>query len=85
MKYTNRMKVNGELAMRKMSDKAIEFYSGTDPFNVYEYEDENNQPLYGYDGCFGEKNGMTFEELQQELEELYDAMNEGMEDEEDDE
>ncbi len=81
MKFTNRMKVNGELAMRRMSDKAQEFYSNTDPFNVYEYENENDQTVYGYDGCFGEKYGLTFEEMQTELEELQDAMGEDEEDE----
>ena len=41
MKYTNRMKVEGELAVRMMSDKAREFYHGADPLMVYEYQTDD--------------------------------------------
>ena len=40
MKLTNRMKVAGELAVRKMNDVAQDGYYGTDPLELYEYEDE---------------------------------------------
>ena len=52
MKFTNSMKVAGELAVRKMSDKARAFYNDTDQLVLYEhYDDEGvwdtiNQLLY---------------------------------------
>lgn len=74
MKYTNRMKVNGELAMRSASEKAQDFYSNTDPLGVYEYEDADGNTLYGYDGCFGSVEGLTFEQLQEEFEAMHDEL-----------
>lgn len=80
MKFTARMRDNGSMAMRFASEKAMAFYTSTDPLAVYEYEDADGNTLYAYDGCFGEVEGLTFEELQRSFEELYDEI---MEDEED--
>ena len=74
MKYTKSMRINGEMACRSLSDKAFEFYNETDPFTVYEYEDGFEEKLYAYSGCFGEKENLTFDDLQNELESLADAV-----------
>ena len=44
-KFTNSQKVAGEMAVRGLSDKAAEFYSGADPLDVFEYE-EDGKKLY---------------------------------------
>lgn len=61
---------DGELATRSLSDKAAEFYNGTDPLDVFEYE-KDGAKLYAYTGAFGERDGMTFEELERDFEEMY--------------
>ena len=42
-KFTNKQKVAGELAIRSLSDKAAEFYSGADPLAVFEYEEDGTE------------------------------------------
>lgn len=69
-KFYNSEKVAGKMATRSLSDKAAEFYNGTDPLDVFEYE-ENGAKLYAYSGAFGERDGMTFEELESDFEEMY--------------
>lgn len=59
-----------------MSEKAREFYNGCSPLSVYEYTDENENKLYAYDGCLGEDEGLTFEELEKMFEELAGQMEE---------
>lgn len=49
---TNQNKVNGELAIRGMSDKAQQFYNESGPLEVYEYDGESGNKLYAYDGAF---------------------------------
>ena len=58
------------MAIRSLSDKAAEFYNGADPLDVFEYE-EVGAKLYAYTGAFGERDGMTFEELESDFEEMY--------------
>lgn len=58
------------MAIRSLSDKAAEFYNGADPLDVFEYE-EDGAKLYAYTGAFGERDGMTFEELESDFEEMY--------------
>ena len=72
MKHTSTNKRTGEMVVRQMSEKAQRFYSETEPFYVYEYE-ERGRRLYAYAGALGDKSGLTFDEMQQELEELFDA------------
>ena len=67
MRFTNSQKANGEIACRKLNKKAYDFYSGADPFNVYEYEVNGNK-RYAYDGCCGNASDLTFDELEKELE-----------------
>lgn len=67
--YTNSQKVDGEMAVRGLSDKAAEFYIGADPLDVFEYE-EDGAKLYAYSGAFGERDGLTFEELEKDFEEM---------------
>lgn len=74
-KFTVKEKINGELAARNLSDKAYNFYVNTDPLTVYEYETENGK-MYAYDSCGLIVSGLTFAELQTELEELFDEFNE---------
>lgn len=83
-KFNNSEKVAGEMAVRSLSDKAAEFYNGADPLDVFEYE-EDGAKLYAYSGAFGERDGLTFEELEKEFEEMqaeFDAFED--EDEEED-
>ena len=72
-KFTIKEKTNGELAVRGLSEKAHEMYSGTDPLTIAEYE-EYGKKLYSMRGCLGDKDGLTFEELQEDLEALADEM-----------
>ena len=73
MRFTNSMKIAGEEAMRRVSEKALWFYDNTDPLAVYQYEDEDGNKLYAYDGCFS-ASGLTLEELQKDFEELADEV-----------
>ena len=59
--------------MRHMSEKAQKIYNETDPLRVYEYELDAGI-LYAVEGAFGEEKDMTFGELQDWLEDLYDEM-----------
>lgn len=81
-KFTNSQKVAGEMAVRSLSDKASEFYSGADPLDVFEYE-EDGAKLYAYSGAFGERDGMTFEELERDFEEMQEELDAFEEEEED--
>lgn len=81
--FNNSEKVAGEMATRSLSDKAAEFYNGTDPLDVFEYE-ENGAKLYAYSGAFGERDGMTFEELERDFEEMQDDLD-ALEEEEEEE
>lgn len=69
-KFNNSEKLAGEMAIRSLSDKAAEFYNGADPLDVFEYE-EDGAKLYAYTGAFGERDGMTFEELESDFDEMY--------------
>ena len=69
MKFTNCMKVNGELAMRFASEKARKLYNETDPLVVYEYE-TNVGKLYAYTGCLGNVEGLTFNQLVHDFEDI---------------
>lgn len=71
--FTNSQKVAGEMAVRGLSDKASEFYNGADPLDVFEYE-EDGAKLYAYSGAFGERDGLTFEELEREFEEMQEEL-----------
>ena len=69
MKYTIRMKINGELAARFLSETARRVYNETDPLAIYEYE-KDDQKLYAMDGAFGHFEDLSFSELQNELESI---------------
>lgn len=72
-KFNNSQKLAGEMAIRNLSDKAAEFYNGADPLDVFEYE-ENGAKLYAYSGAFGERDDMTFEELERDFEEMQEEL-----------
>ena len=76
MKYTNSMKADGELAIRRMSDKARAYYNGTDTLEVYEYE-ADGATLYTVNEWGEWTEGMTFEALEAYLEAGQDAIEEG--------
>ena len=67
MKYTIKMKINGELAMRSANEWASAFYETTDPLDVYEYK-VNDETRYTYNLCGELVEGLTFEELEAEFE-----------------
>lgn len=85
MKRTISMKSAGELACRRLSEKAQTVYNESQPFDVFEYENFEGEKVYAYTGVFGAKDGMTFEELEEDLEDLYDALAECYDEEEDEE
>ena len=72
--YTTTQKVNAELSLRSLSDKADNLYRLTDPLDVYEIETEEG-PRYDVTGCIGNYNNLTFEELQ----ELFESEADGIE------
>ena len=61
MKHTNEMKIDGEMAIRSLSEKAAAFYNDTDPLAVYEYDTDEGK-RYDVAGVI-EREGLTFEEL----------------------
>lgn len=76
MIYTNSMKADGELAVRRMSEKARKYYNDTDPLDVYEYE-ADGATLYTVDEWGNYTEGLTFEALEAYLEAGQDAIEEG--------
>lgn len=80
-RFTNSQKVAGETAVRSLSDKATEFYNGADPLDVFEYE-EGGKKMYAYSGAIGDRDGMTFEELERDFEEMQEELDEEEEEEE---
>lgn len=70
-KFANNEKINGEMAVRGMSDKAQEFYAGTDMADVWEYE-EDGVKMYALDLGDGIKEGLTIKSIEETFEELKD-------------
>lgn len=52
--------------------------NGADPLDVFEYE-EDGKKLYAYSGAIGERDGMTFEELERDFEEMQEEEEDGEE------
>ena len=73
MKFTNSMKVAGELAVRKMSDKARAFYNDTDQLVLYEHYDDEGVARYSVRG-FVRFDDLTFDEMEHTFEEIHDAL-----------
>lgn len=75
MKYTEKMKTDGELAVRRLSEEAAKYYNGTDPLTVFAYENENGEMRYSYSYSTNpyadryKTENLTFEELQEAFEE----------------
>lgn len=75
MKYTEKMKADGELAVRRLSEEAAKYYNGTDPLTVFAYENENGEMRYSYSYSTNpyadryKTENLTFEELQEAFEE----------------
>lgn len=74
-KHYNIQKINGELATRRLSAKAKEFYNGSDPLDVYEILTAEGI-RYDVRG-FLELDSVTFEEMEETFEALYDEFQEG--------
>lgn len=68
-KFTIYDKKRGEEAVDKLSRKASNFYYGTYKLIVYGYETSEGI-RYAYDGCGMYKDNLTFDELQNDFEEL---------------
>lgn len=81
MKFTPNEMANGELTVRRMSEKARKVYDETDPVSVIEY-DCGNEKRYFVDIAGDHRSGLTFEEAEEFLK-SYDLEDEE-EDEEDD-
>ena len=62
MKLSYKQKVNAELSLQSLSEKAQECYSSTDPLDIYEVETDEGV-VYFVRGCLGNYDGMTFEQL----------------------
>lgn len=60
----------GRLAANKLSEKAFDFYKRLKPFILYEYKTLDGV-RYAYEGCIGEQQNLTFEELEGAFEELH--------------
>ena len=78
---TNYNLQNGSLAVRDMSDKAQEYFFGTDTIALYEYkaydeETEQYVKLYAVDYGDGLHTNLTFEEVQQDFEEAQQDLEE---------
>lgn len=69
MKLTAGMKSAGEMAVRQMSEKAKAAYAGYDPYEIYEYDGKNGK-LYAIKDVDGVTVGLTFEQVQEDLEAL---------------
>jgi hypothetical protein len=70
--FSNSEKVAGELAVRGLSKKAQNGYSGTDSVKVYAYtvcgEDDDFETVYAYEDMDGLHDGLTEQELEAVLE-----------------
>lgn len=95
-KFTVGESLAGELAVRSLSEKAQEFYHGSDPLTVYErtvhLQDENGEFLYDendwaveqkvyFTRGIVEADNITFDELQSLFEEYQDINDEVIEEE----
>ena len=75
MKFTNRMKINGELAIRNASEKAQKYYGETDPLDVFAYETDDGW-RYDVRDADGFTKDLTFEKLESWFETMYDICQE---------
>lgn len=82
-KLTSARKAEGEMLVRRMSEKAQEAYYGTDPLAVYA-DDRSSTEDIDLVTADGIKN-MSFDELERYLEDLKDAMDERLREDEEDE
>lgn len=75
-KYTSAEITNGELAARKMSEKARRFYTDTDYYAIREVETDDGirYDVTTYDGVFLEN--VSFEDMQKMFEEMQDESDE---------
>lgn len=79
MKFTNSMKIDGELAARDLSDKARKYYNGTDPLTLYKYTNENDEPRYAVKDDCGIRDNLDFEQVDEwfcQMQEEIDRMTE---------
>ena len=82
-RITSARKEEGEMLIRRMSEKAQKAYCGTDPLAVYA-DDRNSTEdidLVTGDGA----KSMSFDELERYLEDWQDAMDEQLREDEEDE
>lgn len=65
MKLTNRMKLDGEIAARSLSEGAADFYNNADPLTLYEYDTDTGK-RYTLTGVI-ERQDLTFDEVDEVL------------------
>lgn len=82
-KLTSARKAEGEMLVRRMSEKAQEAYYENDPLAVYA-DDRGSTEDIDLVTADGTKN-MTFDELERYLEDWQDAMDEQLREDEEDE
>ena len=70
MEFTAKEKLNGEMAVRDMSKKAFEAYSGVSPLTIYEKETDEGKRYY-MQGAL-EYDNRTFKEMEMIFEDMYD-------------
>lgn len=71
---TNRASNEGELLIRRMSDKAQAYYNGTDGIQVYAFDRDDNEEIevsFDFGSSFAT---YTFDELQKAFEEMSDEI-----------
>ena len=76
-RFTNHEKIDGEMAVSKMSEKAKRYYYGTDPLAVYRYATAKaDEDVYAIKECGEWTLDLTFEEAEQYLEDMQTAIEE---------
>ena len=82
-KLTSARKAEGEMLVRRMSEKAQEAYYGTDPLAVYADGRSSTECIDLV--IVGETKNMTFDELEEYLEAWQNDMDEQLREDEEDE
>ena len=71
--FTAANAANGKIAVAGFGGKAAEAYNAEE-VRVYEYRGADGSTLYAYDGIYGEAVGLSFKELEEFFEELWEEM-----------
>lgn len=72
-RFTRSEKINGEMAVSTLSEKAEAFTIETDPISVYEVENDEGEKRYYLRG-YQDIDDMSLEELEEYLEAQWDCV-----------